>query len=77
MIDLDHIMTYIIEGYEDYEIDRKLGDVGSRIRESSIKCLTKLVIELYEHKLFDYFLVTYIIYIFYYRNTLFFISTSH
>lgn len=33
---------------EDYEIDNKLGDVGSKIREVSMKSLTKLFICIYQ-----------------------------
>ena len=37
----------MIEGLDDYELDKKLGDVGAKVREASIKSITNLLIELY------------------------------
>ncbi len=41
---LQSVINKILEGLEDYEIDNKLGDVGSKVREASIRSLTKLLI---------------------------------
>lgn len=41
---LQNIFDKILEGLDDYEIDNKLGDVGSKVREASIRSLTKLMI---------------------------------
>jgi hypothetical protein len=43
----------MLEGLEDYEIDKKLGDVGSKVRESAIKSLTSIMIELYKSKFYN------------------------
>lgn len=48
--DLEKIINYSLEGLTDYEIDKKIGDVGSKVRESSIKSLTKLMIDLFTSK---------------------------
>ena len=40
----------MLEGLEDYEIDNKLGDVGSKVREASMKSLTKLFTCIYHLK---------------------------
>lgn len=37
----------MLEGLEDYEIDYKLGDVGSKVREASIRSITKLLVCIY------------------------------
>ena len=67
--DLDKILNYILEGLEDYEIDKKLGDVGSKVREASINSLTTLLILLHNSgitgrdqffKLFKHFLNSYL-----------------
>jgi len=41
---IEKILEHIFEGLKDYEIDKKLGDVGSRVRESAMKSLTNLMI---------------------------------
>jgi hypothetical protein len=49
----------------DYEIDKKLGDVGSKVREASIKSLTTILVELYKNKnsnfleIFNKFIISY------------------
>lgn len=39
-----NILENIFEGLKDYEIDKKLGDVGSKVRESAMRSLTNLMI---------------------------------
>jgi len=41
---IEKILENIFEGLKDYEIDKKLGDVGSKVRESAMKSLTNLMI---------------------------------
>jgi len=41
---IEKIFETIFEGLKDYEIDKKLGDVGSKVRESSMKSLTNIMI---------------------------------
>lgn len=49
----------------DYEIDKKLGDVGSKVREASIKSLTTILVKLYKNKnsnfleIFNKFIISY------------------
>lgn len=43
----------MLEGLEDYEIDKKLGDVGSKVREAAMRSLTSLMLELYKSKFYD------------------------
>jgi len=40
----------MLDGLEDYEIDKKLGDVGSKVRESAMKSLTSIMLELNKSK---------------------------
>jgi hypothetical protein len=53
--ELDKIMTYLIDSLEDYEIDKKLGDVGAEVRKASIKGMTDLLICMVQKGLTDYF----------------------
>jgi hypothetical protein len=46
--EIEKIIIYMLDGLEDYEIDKKLGDVGSKVRKSAMKALTTLMIELYD-----------------------------
>jgi len=41
---IEKIILHILEGLKDYEIDKKLGDVGSKVREAAMKSLTSLMI---------------------------------
>mmetsp|Transcript_4013 Transcript_4013/g.4126 ORF Transcript_4013/g.4126 Transcript_4013/m.4126 type:complete len:1336 (+) Transcript_4013:1-4008(+) len=59
------IMKSIVEGFSDYEIDRKLGDVGSKVRESCLKVFPSLMFSLLtfgkpERKLFEEFIEVYL-----------------
>lgn len=38
----------MLEGLQDYEIDKKLGDVGSKVREASMVSLTNLLLTLFK-----------------------------
>ena len=40
----------MLEGLEDYEIDKKLGDVGSKVREAAMRSLTSILLELFKSK---------------------------
>jgi hypothetical protein len=40
----------MLEGLEDYEIDKKLGDVGSKVREAAMRSLTSIMLELLKTK---------------------------
>jgi hypothetical protein len=53
--EIDKIMTYLLEGLEDYEIDKKLGDVGAEVRKASIKGMTELLLCLFKTKATDHF----------------------
>lgn len=57
------IMNTIIDGFNDYEIDRKRGDVGSKVRESCLQIFPSLMLAIFENgeqKLFDEYIMTYL-----------------
>jgi hypothetical protein len=43
---IDKIMNYLLEGLNDYEIDKKLGDVGAEVRKASVKGMTDLLLSM-------------------------------
>lgn len=50
---IEKILEYIFESLKDYEIDRKLGDVGGKVRESAIRSLTSIMLNLLDKLFFD------------------------
>ena len=58
--DLDKEIEAILNGFNDYEIDPKIGDVGSNIRMSSVTGILKILYNLYSNKkdeIFDKYLL--------------------
>jgi hypothetical protein len=55
--DLEKILSFLLDGLEDYEIDKKIGDVGSKVRETAIISLTSLMLAIYRTK--DYVKIFY------------------
>jgi hypothetical protein len=54
--ELEKIVKYMMEGLDDYEIDKKLGDVGAKVREASMRSLTTLLLTLLKSRS-DIFLI--------------------
>ena len=53
--DLDKAIEAILNGFNDYEIDPKIGDVGSNIRMASVSGILNLVYNLYINKKYELF----------------------
>ena len=53
--DLDKIIEAILNGFNDYEIDPKIGDVGSNVRMASVTGILNIIYNLYKNKKYDYF----------------------
>ena len=45
-IDLDKVIEAILNGFNDYEIDPKIGDVGSNVRMASVTGILNIIYNL-------------------------------
>ena len=58
--ELDKVIEAILNGFNDYEIDPKIGDVGSNVRMASVTGILNIIYQLYinkKYELFDKYLV--------------------
>ena len=53
--DLDKIIEAILNSFNDYEIDPKIGDVGSNVRMSAVTGILKIIHSLYINKKYEIF----------------------
>ena len=53
--DLDKAIEAVLNGFNDYEIDPKIGDVGSNIRMSSVTGILNILYNLYTNKKYELF----------------------
>ena len=53
--DMDKKLNTIIESFNDYEMDPRIGDVGSNVRIAASIEILRIMIELYKNKKFDIF----------------------
>ena len=53
--DLDKVIEAILNGFNDYEIDPKIGDVGSNVRMASVTGILNIIYNLYINKKYELF----------------------
>ena len=53
--DLDKIIEAILNSFNDYEIDPKIGDVGSNVRMAAVIGILSIIYNLYTYKKYDLF----------------------
>ena len=53
--DIDIKIQNILDGFNDYEMDPKIGDVGSNIRIASVSNILEVMFALYKNKKYDVF----------------------